>query len=113
MIVMPQMLPLPLLPSKSTWQRTGILQKIFAAIGQEVYAETLGGLPDEDLADYLESVCDELGQINLGLYCTQYMKDTASLEKTELLSFLEKLKSENCIEEYKLFASHEDAQKIF
>ncbi len=105
--------PTPFAIKEHMAKNRDIAKKFFAAIGQEVYAETLDGLPDEDLADYLESVCDELGQINLGLYCTQYMKDTASLEKTELLSFLEKLKSENCIEEYKLFASHEDAQKFF
>ena len=50
--------PTPFAIKEHMAKNRDIAKKFFAAIGQEVYAETLDGLPDEDLADYLESVCD-------------------------------------------------------
>lgn len=105
--------PNPFLVKEHMAKNKCLAVSFFKEIDQEVFAETMDSLSDEDLVDYLESICDDLGQEKLELYCTQHMIEVASTERTELLAFLEQLKEDGCIEKYVLLDSHQAAQTFF
>ncbi len=81
--------------------------------GEDILADTLERLPEEDRSDYIEEVCRNLADNVVLQYSDQYLAKKLSAEKTAMLSFLDALKESGCIETYFTLNSHLEAQEFY
>ena len=81
--------------------------------GEDIFADTLEKLPEEDKNDYIEEICKNLADEAIRQYSDQHLTKKLSAEKTAMLSFLNELKNSGCIESYFALNSHSEAQQFY